>query len=469
MIWVLASCHAPNRDASDTHDTWQALSLDGEKIGYRQLRSEQRNGAIITQEKMVVTFQQPGTVARESVTTLTFRESPTGEPLSMEKTLSSNSANHRLFAAREDGKWQVRADDADEPLLEATIPTPFLLRAGLRQALQAQQGDTRSLNYYSWSFAKLEFVRYHLEAVRTRSPDPQRRWLMRRWQTDAPSDITESYADRQFRVTEEYAPTSAGELSSIACDRDCALSPFTPITHVYRHVIRSPYRIHDGALRGTIRYQLQDTGPLAPPNTDEQRVTRNDSGLEITVCRDCGSEAPATVDALSQGLESNYWLDASHPDIVQVINEQLPDRSLSPTLAMTRLTRFVTQHMDDVADYRGYATAVEALHNRSGDCTEHALLLATLGRAAGIPTRVALGLAYNNERFLGRRFVFVPHAWVQAWVGDRWLSFDSGLGEFNAGYITLGLSQGEQAAILAVNKQLHRLKITSAVQIKDRQ
>ena len=136
---------------------------------------------------------------------------------------------------------------------------------------------------------------------------------------------------------------------------------------------------------------------------------------------------------------------------------------------MQRLTRFVTAHMDEVATYSGYGTALDALQSGHGDCTEHALLLAALGRAAGIPSRLVMGLAYNNERFLGRRFVFVPHMWVQAWTGDRWESFDSGLGAFTAGYIALALSaEGDQASFLAMNALLDTLSIDSAVQLRSR-
>ncbi|MFT6552452.1 MAG: transglutaminase-like putative cysteine protease [Zhongshania marina] len=124
--------------------------------------------------------------------------------------------------------------------------------------------------------------------------------------------------------------------------------------------------------------------------------------------------------------------------------------------------------MSEEPNYSGYATALEAYNSRQGDCTEHALLLATLARAAHIPARVVFGLAYTNERFLGRKYVFVPHTWVQAWTGERWESYDSGLGEFSAGYIALGLSNGDQADILRINEQLQKISITSAIQIRRR-
>nr|WP_246864582.1 transglutaminase-like domain-containing protein [Spongiibacter thalassae] len=173
---------------------------------------------------------------------------------------------------------------------------------------------------------------------------------------------------------------------------------------------------------------------------------------------------------LQQALENNYWLtlpDAARATARELVSG-LADGDISRRGAMNRLTRYVTAHMNEVASYAGYATADEAYRSGEGDCTEHALLLAALARSVGIPTRIAMGVAYNNERFLGRRFVFVPHMWVQAWTGEVWESYDSALGSFNAGYITLGISQGEQDAYLAINNALVKADVLSAVQLRRR-
>ncbi|NBU87363.1 MAG: transglutaminase domain-containing protein, partial [Verrucomicrobia bacterium] len=60
----------------------------------------------------------------------------------------------------------------------------------------------------------------------------------------------------------------------------------------------------------------------------------------------------------------------------------------------------------------GFATASEVARNKEGDCTEHSMLLAALGRALGIPTRVATGLVYADE-FEGEKDVLVYHMWNQ--------------------------------------------------------
>src|SRR5262249_44857167 len=109
---------------------------------------------------------------------------------------------------------------------------------------------------------------------------------------------------------------------------------------------------------------------------------------------------------------------------------------------MRQLVNGVQEYMTGTVDYLGYASAREALLTRSGDCTEFAVVLAAAARARGIPTRVVAGLAYA-DRFSGKKDVFSPHTWVQSWTGSRWVSFDAGLGAFDATHIALAIGDGD--------------------------
>jgi transglutaminase-like putative cysteine protease len=102
------------------------------------------------------------------------------------------------------------------------------------------------------------------------------------------------------------------------------------------------------------------------------------------------------------------------------------DLDLPPAARMAALQDRVYRHISNKNLRIGYASAGDAARLREGDCTEHALLLAALGRAAGVPTRVANGLAYTEDFGSGGP-VFVPHAWVAAWTGERWQAFDAAL------------------------------------------
>jgi transglutaminase-like putative cysteine protease len=62
-------------------------------------------------------------------------------------------------------------------------------------------------------------------------------------------------------------------------------------------------------------------------------------------------------------------------------------------------------------------SARDVLRTRRGDCNEHAVLVAALLRAAGVPTRIAAGIVYAGDGFY-------YHAWNEVWL-DGWVSADA--------------------------------------------
>ena len=78
--------------------------------------------------------------------------------------------------------------------------------------------------------------------------------------------------------------------------------------------------------------------------------------------------------------------------------------------------------------------AVEVFETRVGDCNEHSVLLAALLRAAGIPSRVCIGLVYSKGSFF-------YHAWNECYLG-RWVSMDATLNQMPADATHITLVQG---------------------------
>lgn len=88
-----------------------------------------------------------------------------------------------------------------------------------------------------------------------------------------------------------------------------------------------------------------------------------------------------------------------------------------------------------------FASASDAIASRAGDCTEHAVLLAAMLRAGGIPARVACGLV-SADLFAGRRDVLGWHMWTQAWIDGRWMDLDATLPDraFHPGHLLCATS-----------------------------
>src|SRR5581483_6576666 len=64
--------------------------------------------------------------------------------------------------------------------------------------------------------------------------------------------------------------------------------------------------------------------------------------------------------------------------------------------------------------------ALTVLDNKAGDCTEHALLLVALARAAGLPAREVGGVGFVP----GKKPLFGWHAWAEIHDGSQWVTVD---------------------------------------------
>jgi transglutaminase-like putative cysteine protease len=229
--------------------------------------------------------------------------------------------------------------------------------------------------------------------------------------------------------------------------------------------VASPYRLNAIALAGEIQYRLQFAVPQAWswPQTDEQRVVVAEDGIRIAICDACGDEPQPSPDMLRRYLAANAWVRSDDPRIQRFARQYA--RGLSVRTRMQTLTAAVRNHMNGPIDYRRYDDAVTALENRNGDCTEFAVLLAAAARARKIPVRLVHGLAYSG-RLVGSTHVFSPHAWVQAWDGERWVSYDAAYGKFDAGHIVLAIGDGDPAALRGLNRTVRQLRIADAAGVR---
>jgi hypothetical protein len=93
--------------------------------------------------------------------------------------------------------------------------------------------------------------------------------------------------------------------------------------------------------------------------------------------------------------------------------------------AAKNINRFVYTHIENKSLARAFASAIEALESKEGDCTEHAVLFSALAKIAGIPTRLATGLVFVG----GPKHVFGYHEWVEVWTGSEWIAMDPTFGQ----------------------------------------
>ena len=134
-------------------------------------------------------------------------------------------------------------------------------------------------------------------------------------------------------------------------------------------------------------------------------------------------EAPSVeaLPALERYLGADAFIQSDHPKI-QSRAAAIVGSETDPWRKSLAIHDWVFSHLDKEAVI-SIPSALEVLAQRRGDCNEHTVLFTALARAAGLPTRVAIGLVWSDE-LEG----FYYHAWPEIHLGD-WVWMDPTLGQ----------------------------------------
>lgn len=147
-------------------------------------------------------------------------------------------------------------------------------------------------------------------------------------------------------------------------------------------------------------------------------------------------------------LDPEPLLEARHPEIV-LLAHRLRGTETDPRIVAERVNRWVYDSLKKTITI-GVPSALATLRARRGDCNEHTQLTVALLRAAGVPARVAAGLAFVDGKFY-------YHAWPEVWL-ERWVAIDPTFGQFPADAAHLRFTVGglgRQAELLRLMGPLH--------------
>jgi hypothetical protein len=174
-------------------------------------------------------------------------------------------------------------------------------------------------------------------------------------------------------------------------------------------------------------------------NGDRQSLKNN----ILTIHRESLSNLPSSikgekvfVDGKTY-LESTPFIQSDHPEIQAKVREIVsPDDP-----AIVKAKKLVTWVNEKIQKrpVLSVPNALETLRYKVGDCNEHAVLLAALARASGIPAQVEAGLVYQKGRFY-------YHAWNVLYLGT-WITADSVMGQLPADVTHIRFVRGTERQI----------------------
>ncbi len=273
------------------------------------------------------------------------------------------------------------------------------------------------------------------------------------------------WVDADGTILRAYVPALGEE--HMRTTEELALAPNEPakLDLLADHVIRlkQPIRAAHHTQIARYRIALADANPaeVFPVSELQYFEIVDDRALVLTVAAPDpnaefnGKPQPTSPDDLAP----SNMLQSDDPVIVELAGTVAQDTS-DPWQLGIALERLVYETITEQNFSQTFASAAEVAASREGDCTEHAVLLAALARARGVPARVAVGLVYVDS-FQG----FGYHMWTEIHDGRRWLPLDAtlGLGGIGAAHLKLADSNlaGDSAylSFLPIAKVLGRLDI----------
>jgi hypothetical protein len=216
------------------------------------------------------------------------------------------------------------------------------------------------------------------------------------------------------------------------------------------------YRIDDP--RSVRRIVLRLTGaglPAGDLNGAGQTVSSAAAGEQTIEIRDTREIAPGAADpAAGNYLAAEPLLESDAPEIIAEARAAVRD-AVSARDRAERLVRHVNALLEKKPTV-SIPSAREVLRTKIGDCNEHTALFVAMARAAGIPSRIAVGLVYVNGAFF-------YHAWPEVYLtsarGAEWVPVDPTLNQFPADATHLRIARGGLDKQTLVLPLIGRLKI----------
>lgn len=475
-----SSTPAEETSGSADRTTWDVIYIQGAKVGYVRTTTSHlvRDGqAVVRIEQLshmaIKRFGQTTEITIETKshqtpegTLLNFesrlamgpvpmvtRGRPEGDKLILETTTQGKTQTTSIPWSDEIGGFH----DVEQMLLEQPM------QSGERRTVRALVpvfNQVATVELLARDFEPVELLSgsYNLLRIDTTMTLADGQTIPTTLWTDRTGDVLKALVElmqqKSYRATKALAldETDPPELD-LGLDIRVKVARALPDPH---HTKRIRYRV---------RWEGGDPASVFVSGDSQQVKSIDPHTIEVTVqsirpadSSSGDSEQPAEQPALDN-LKPSPIIQSDNPDIVAAAERvagDLQDR----WQAAVALERYVGGHITGKGYSQAFATAADVLESRKGDCTEHAVLLAALARARGIPARVAMGLVYD-----GSTQSFLYHMWTEVFVGKRWIPLDATLADGGIGAAHLKLAhsslQGASAfsSFLPVARVAGRLKI----------
>lgn len=148
-----------------------------------------------------------------------------------------------------------------------------------------------------------------------------------------------------------------------------------------------------------------------------------DNSLKISM----SAQYSSSEEVLSRHTKSSFVVDLEEASTTQ-FTSQFQSTKNKP-VEFQSIVSYVDEYIEDPTAIHGFNIASVVASQRSGDCTEYAVLTTALARSLGIPSRIVIGSVIVEE---SNKVTAVGHAWSEVWHEKQWHILDAALNNINA-------------------------------------
>ncbi len=233
-------------------------------------------------------------------------------------------------------------------------------------------------------------------------------------------------------------PALGGRLNFLRTTKEAATAPVVkPVEMFNVQSIQLDREISGIHGRGSVVYKVtapRDDEPGTLFASESRQQVKNldaaTASFELHLLASHGPVRNATAQPApgKEFTESNFFVnwdnDAVKAHTAQALKE-LPATAGAWDKAVA-IERWVQANMKAFEFSQAMATADNVAKTLTGDCTEYAMLSAAMCRAAGVPSRTALGLVYAGGQ--GGKPFLAYHMWFEVFAEGQWVPLDATLG-----------------------------------------
>ena len=419
-------------------DTWHVIYLSGQRIGFSHstLETIDQDGEVIVKTSSVTHM----TIKRFNQTlqmgqTLSTEETLAGDLRRFRFEMSNPPAMSSVTSGKIQGKELSLTQEVNgngktttQPWKEGVKSPVFQDRALKKNPMKP--GETRTYEAFVPEFAKVgkTTMKAH-DVVETKLLNDKSQKLFKVSVSNSllPGFTLDSFLDEKgeaLKVSsnmlgtamELYVVPQEEALKAIeGAELDIAVSTLVKVKplvkgHESRRIV---YRVTIADL---------DPAEVIPSGVTQSLKKTGPETAELTVVS-IPVPRPARIGKVdAEFLASSQYLQHDDELVRRHANRAAGDAK-DPGEIATKMETYVREKLTKKNFSTAMASAAEVARNMEGDCTEHAVLLAAMLRAKGIPSRVVVGLVYAD-----RMFAFGGHMWTEANLNDQWIPLDATLG-----------------------------------------